>query len=44
MTAKPIKNIGASVRRRLLNKAREEGRGLQELMQYYVMGLGDVVP
>ena len=29
MTAKPIKNIGASVRRRLLNKAREEGRGLQ---------------
>lgn len=37
MTAKPIKNIGASVRRRLLNKAREEGRGLQELMQYYAM-------
>lgn len=37
MTAKPIKNTGASVRRRLLNKAREEGRGLQELMQYYAM-------
>ena len=37
MTAKPIKNIGASVRRRLLNNAREEGRGLQELMQYYAM-------
>jgi len=37
MTAKPIRNIGASVRRRLLNNAREEGRGLQELMQYYAM-------
>lgn len=37
MTAKPIKNIGASVRRRLLNKARKEKRGLQELMQYYAM-------
>ncbi|PWW82170.1 hypothetical protein CR164_07505 [Prosthecochloris marina] len=37
MTAKPIRNIGASVRRRLLNKAREEKRGLQELMQYYAM-------
>ncbi|MCW8795915.1 MAG: hypothetical protein OQK67_02510 [Chlorobium sp.] len=37
MTARLIKNIGASVRRRLLNKAREEGRGLQELMQYYAM-------
>lgn len=37
MTAKPIRNIGASVRRRLLNKAREEKRGLQELMQYCAM-------
>ena len=37
MTPKPVKNIGASVRRRLLNKAREEKRGLQELMQYYAM-------
>ena len=37
MTAKPVKNIGASVRRRLLNKAREEKGGLQELMQYYAM-------
>jgi len=35
--AKPLKNIGASVRHRLLNKAREEGRPFQELLQYYAI-------
>lgn len=37
MSAKAIKNIGASVRQRLLNKARQENRPFQELLQYYAM-------
>lgn len=32
-----IKNIGASVRQRLLNKARETGRPFSELLQYFAM-------
>lgn len=32
-----IRNMGASVRARLLNKARAEGRNFQELLQYFVM-------
>jgi hypothetical protein len=31
------RNLGASVRQRLLNKARTEGRSFQELLQYYAM-------
>lgn len=31
------KNVAASVRRRLLNKAREEKRPFQELLQYFAM-------
>ncbi len=37
MNAKAIGNIGASVRQRLLNKARQENRPFQELLQYYAM-------
>ena len=37
MSAKAIKNIGASVRQRLLNKARQENMPFQELLQYYAM-------
>lgn len=37
MNAKAIKNIGASVRQRLLNKARQDNRPFQELLQYYAM-------
>ena len=37
MSAKAIKNIGASVRQRLLNKARQENRPFQALLQYYAM-------
>ncbi len=29
--------LGASVRQRLLNQAREQSRPFQELLQYYVM-------
>lgn len=32
-----VKNIGASIRQRLLNKAREEKRSFNELLQYYAM-------
>ncbi len=31
------RDLGASVRQRLLNQAREQGRPFQELLQYYVM-------
>ncbi|MFN9428929.1 MAG: nucleotidyl transferase AbiEii/AbiGii toxin family protein, partial [Acidobacteriota bacterium] len=31
------RNIGASVRQRLLNSARAEGRPFQELLQYFAM-------
>ena len=31
------KDIGASVRQRLLNQAHEHGRPFQELLQYFVM-------
>ena len=31
------RDIGASVRQRLLNKSRTQGRPLQELLQYFVM-------
>ncbi len=37
MTKNHIKNTAASVRQRLLNKARETARPLNELLQYYVM-------
>jgi predicted nucleotidyltransferase component of viral defense system len=35
--AKPSTNIPASVRARLLNRARAEGRSFNELLQYYAM-------
>lgn len=31
------RDLAASVRQRLLNQAREQGRPFQELLQYYVM-------
>jgi hypothetical protein len=31
------KNVGAAVRQRLLNKARETGRPFNELLQYFAM-------
>ena len=37
MSGKVIRNIGASVRQRLLNKARQDKRPFQELLQYYSM-------
>jgi len=37
VNAKAIGNIGASVRQRLLNKAQQENRPFQELLQYYAM-------
>lgn len=37
MTQSHLKNIAASVRQRLLNKARETARPLNELFQYYAM-------
>ena len=37
MTKTGTKNIGASVRQRLLNKARETGRPFGELLQYFAM-------
>jgi predicted nucleotidyltransferase component of viral defense system len=35
MTDKPLKNVSASVRQRLLNKAKQERRPFNELLQYY---------
>lgn len=37
MTKRPLKNITASVRQRLLNDARETDRPFGELLQYYAM-------
>lgn len=37
MTKRQYKNISASVRQRLLNKAREKGRPFNELLQYFTM-------
>lgn len=37
MTNRPLTNIAASVRQRLLNKARAEGRAFQELATLYAM-------
>ncbi len=37
MTKPGTKNVGASVRQRLLNKARETGRPFSELLQYFAM-------
>jgi predicted nucleotidyltransferase component of viral defense system len=37
MTIKPIKNMGASVRQRLLNYAQTSGRPFAEVLQYYAM-------
>lgn len=37
MTTRRYKNIAASVRQRLLNKARETGRPFNELLQYFAM-------
>jgi len=37
LTQKSIKNISASVRQRLLNKSKSDGRPFQEIVQYYAM-------
>ncbi|MGM0382843.1 MAG: nucleotidyl transferase AbiEii/AbiGii toxin family protein [Thermodesulfobacteriota bacterium] len=37
MTKHPYKNIAASVRQRLLNRARETGRPFSEVLQYFAM-------
>ncbi len=37
MTKHEIKDMAASVHRRLLNKAREEDRPFNELLQYYAL-------
>ncbi len=37
MTKRAAKNIAASLRQRLLNKARETGRPFSELLQYFAM-------
>lgn len=37
MSSKSIKNVSASVRQRLLNKAKAEGRSFQEMAQHYSM-------
>ena len=37
MTRRPLKNVVHSVHQRLLNKAKEEGRPFNELLQYYAM-------
>lgn len=37
MSPKPLTNVSASVRQRLLNRAKSEGRPFNELMQYYAM-------
>jgi predicted nucleotidyltransferase component of viral defense system len=37
MTKRQYKNIGASIRQRLLSKARETGRPFSELLQYFAM-------
>ena len=37
MNTRPIKNLPASIRQRLLNKAKADKRPFAELLQYYVM-------
>lgn len=37
MTKRPLKNVAASVRERLLNKARKEGRPFNEVLQYFAL-------
>ena len=37
MTVDVVKNMGASVRQRLLNYARANGRPFAEVLQYYAM-------
>jgi predicted nucleotidyltransferase component of viral defense system len=37
MNPRRLKNIAASIRQRLLNKAREDGRPFNELLQYFAM-------
>jgi len=37
MTDKPVKNIAASIRQKLLNNANETGRPFQEVLQYFAM-------
>jgi predicted nucleotidyltransferase component of viral defense system len=37
MTRRLLKDVAASVRQRLLNKARESGRPFNEVLQYYAM-------
>lgn len=34
---KPLRNIAASVRQRLLDRARREGRPFDEVLQYFAM-------
>lgn len=37
MTERPLKNIAASVRQRLMNSAKTSGRPFQEVLQYFAM-------
>lgn len=37
MTERPLQNVAASVRQRLMNTARETGRPFQEVLQYFAM-------
>lgn len=37
MSHRETKNLAGSIHRRLLNKANEEGRPFNELLQYYAM-------
>lgn len=37
MTERPIKNVAASVRQRLMNSAKASGRPFQEVLQYFAM-------
>ena len=37
MTERPLRNVAASVRQRLMNTARETGRPFQDVLQYFAM-------
>ncbi len=37
MTERPLKNVAASVRQRLMNSAKASGRPFQEVLQYFAM-------
>ena len=37
MNPKPVKNIPASIRQRLLNKAKADNRPFNEVLQYFAM-------